>query len=428
VFSVKSSAVNLWPIEAIRHCFPGLQRTLDGRTVAFFDGPAGSQVPDSVADAVAHYLRFTNCNRGAAFATARESDAILNRAHQSLADFLGADDPDCVIFGPNMTSLTMHLAHTLAETWRPGDEILLTRLDHDANVSPWVLAAKQAGATVRHAPVNPDDGTLDHTAWQNLLSERTRFTAIGYASNLTGSVNPVGEMIAQARQVGAITFVDAVHYAPHGRISVRDLQCDFLACSAYKFFGPHEGILWGRRQLLETHNPWKLRPAPSQLPGLWMTGTQSHEAIAGTAAAVEYLAGIADWLPHGSLAPNSTRAQKLDVVFQHLIEYERSLSQVFLDGLRTVPGIRIHGISDPTRLQHRVPTFSWTFPDLAPRKAAEWLANRGLCVWNGNAYALPFTEAAHLEPLGVIRAGALHYNTIEEIQRLTAALHELRMK
>ncbi|MGV2337068.1 MAG UNVERIFIED_CONTAM: aminotransferase class V-fold PLP-dependent enzyme [Planctomycetaceae bacterium] len=257
---------------------------------------------------------------------------------------------------------------------------------------------------LRDAPVNPDDGTLDHAAWQNLLSERTRFAAIGYASNLTGSVNPVREMITKAKQVGAITFVDAVHYAPHGRISVRDLQCDFLACSAYKFFGPHEGILWGRRQLLETHNPWKLRPAPSQLPGLWMTGTQSHEAIAGTAAAVEYLAGIADWLPHGSIAPNSTRTQKLDVVFQHLTEYERRLSQTFLDGLRTVPGIRIHGISDPARLQHRVPTFSWTFPDLAPRKAAEWLAGRGLCVWNGNAYALPFTEAAHLEPLGVIRA------------------------
>jgi cysteine desulfurase family protein (TIGR01976 family) len=423
---VTNPAFNSWPIETIRRCFPGLQRTLDGQPVAFFDGPAGSQVPESVADAVAHYLKFTNCNRGAAFATARESDAILNKAHQIVADFLGADDPDCVIFGPNMTSLTLHLAHTLAETWKPGDEILLTQLDHDANVSPWILAAKQAGAIVRHAPVNSVDGTLDQVAWQNLLSERTRFVAMGYASNLTGSVNPVGEMIRRAQQVGATTFVDAVHYAPHGRICVRDLQCDFLACSAYKFFGPHEGILWGRRQLLETHKPWKLRPAPSQLPGLWMTGTQSHEAIAGTAAAVEYLAGIADWLPPGSIAPNSNRSQKLDAVFQHLAEYERVLSATFLEGLRSVPGIRIHGIGDPARLDERVPTFSWTFPDLAPRRAAEWLASRGLCVWNGNAYALPFTEAAQLEPLGVIRAGALHYNTTAEIQRFIGALHELR--
>ncbi|MFM7056801.1 MAG: cysteine desulfurase-like protein [Planctomycetota bacterium] len=419
-------AINAWPLEHIRRAFPGLTRTLDGRPVAFFDGPAGSQVPESVAQAVAHYLRFTNCNRGAAFATARESDAILNNAHQTVADFLGADDPDCVIFGPNMTSLTLHLAHTLAETWKPGDEILLSQLDHDANVSPWMLAAKQAGAIVRHAPVNLEDGTLDQAAWEQLLGERTRFAAIGYASNATGSVNPVREMIAKAKQVGAATFVDAVHYAPHGRLSVRDLQCDFLACSAYKFFGPHEGILWGRRQLLETHKPWKLRPAPNQLPGLWMTGTQSHEAIAGTAAAIEYIAGIADWLPAGSVAPQSTRSQKLDVVFQHLTNYEQTLSAAFLDGLRSVPGIRIHGIQDPSRLHERVPTFSWTFPDLDPRKAAEWLASRGLCVWNGNAYALPFTDAAALEPLGVIRAGALHYNTIAEIQRLTSALHELR--
>ncbi|MEY3173769.1 MAG: putative cysteine desulfurase [Planctomycetota bacterium] len=423
---MNTTAINAWPIEAIRNCFPGLRRTLDGRPCAFFDGPAGSQVPESVADAVANYLKFTNCNRGAAFATARESDSILNNAHQTVADFLGADDPDCVIFGPNMTSLTMHLAHTLADAWKPGDEILLTQLDHDANVSPWVLAAKQAGAIVRHAPVNLADGTLDLAAWQNLLSERTRLAAFGYASNATGTVNPVREMIAMAKQAGATTFVDAVHYAPHGRICVRELQCDFLACSAYKFFGPHEGILWGRRQLLETHKPWKLRPAPNQLPGLWMTGTQSHEAIAGTAAAVEYLAGIAEWLPPGSITPQNNRSEKLDVVFKYLAEYERFLSAIFLDGLSSVPGIRIHGIQDRSRIHERVPTFSWTFPDLTPRQAAEWLARRGLCVWNGNAYALPFTEAARLEPLGVIRAGALHYNTPAEIQRLTDALHELR--
>ena len=415
-----------WPIEHIRRCFPGLGRLQHGRPVAFFDGPAGSQVPEAVADAVANYLKFTNCNRGAAFSTARESDAILNAAHQTVADFLNADDPDCVIFGPNMTSLALHLAHALGQTWKPGDEILVTQLDHDANVSPWVLAAQQAGATVRHAPINPTDGTLDYNAWRNLLCERTRFAAIGYASNATGTINPVKAMVAHAKQAGALTFIDAVHYAPHGRLNVRDLDCDFLACSAYKFFGPHEGILWGRRELLDALRPWKLRPAPNALPGRWMTGTQSHEAIAGTAAAVEYLAGISAWLPTNCLPPNPTRRQKLDAVFSQLMQYERNLSKLFIEGLKTVPGIRIHGIQDVQRVSERVPTFSWTFPDLPPRRAAELLAEQGICVWNGNAYALPFTEAAKLEPDGVIRAGALHYNTNKEIQTLIHALQTLR--
>lgn len=421
-----SATPSAWPIEHIRRCFPGLGRLHHNRPVAFFDGPAGSQVPESVADAVANYLKFTNCNRGAAFATARESDAILNAAHQTVADFLNADDPNCVIFGPNMTSLTLHLAHALSQTWKPGDEILVTQLDHDANVSPWVLAAQQAGATVRHAPINIADGTLDHAAWKNLLCERTRFAAIGYASNATGTINPVKDMVALAKHAGALTFIDAVHYAPHGRLNVRELQCDFLACSAYKFFGPHEGILWGRRELLESLRPWKLRPAPNTLPGRWMTGTQSHEAIAGTAAAIEYLAGISAWLPRNSLPPNPSRSQKLDAVFNHLVHYERNLSTLFIEGLKTVPGIRIHGIQDVHRVSERVPTFSWTFPDITPRHAAELLAEQGLCVWNGNAYALPFTEATQLEPNGVIRAGALHYNTPEEIQTLIHALHTLR--
>lgn len=425
---MNSSALqhSTWPIEQIRRCFPGLQRLHRDRTAAFFDGPAGSQVPESVADAVAHYLKFTNCNRGAAFDTARESDALLSAAHQTVADFLGTDDPDCVIFGPNMTSLTLHLAQALSQTWKTGDEILLTQLDHDANVSPWVLAAKQAGAVVRHAPVHLEDGTLNFNAWKDLLSERTRFAAFGYASNLTGTINPVKQMIDLARQAGALTFIDAVHYAPHGRINVRDLACDFLACSAYKFFGPHEGILWGRRELLESLSPWKLRPSPNSLPGRWMTGTQSHEAIAGTAAAVEYLAAISAWLPTGSIPPNATRSQKLDAVFTHLMHYEQSLSAEFIAGLTSIPGIRIHGICENSRVQQRVPTFSWTFPELHPRRAAERLAEQGLFVWNGNAYALPFTEAASLEPAGVIRAGALHYNTTEEIQRLIHALHNLQ--
>ena len=413
-----------WPIDQIRRQFPGLARAQQGRTVAFFDGPAGSQVPDSVVDAVSHWLRHTNCNRGAAFECGRESDAVLQAAHEAMADFLGADDPDCIVFGPNMTSLAMLLSRSLADRWKPGDEILVTRLDHDANVSPWVHAARVAGATVRHVDLNPGDWTLNLDDFHAKLSERTRFLAVGMASNATGTINPVREMISAAHAVGALTFVDAVHYAPHGRISVADLNCDFLACSAYKFFGPHEGILWGRRELLESLRPWKLRPAPDALPGMWMTGTGALEAIAGTAAAVNYLASLADLLPQTS--PTLTRRQKLDLTFRAITEWERILSLEMLAGLKSVPGLQIHGITDPAQVAGRVPTFSWTFPDCSPRTVAEWLAERGLCVWNGNAYALPFTETAGLEPGGTVRAGALHYNTIEEIERLTSALRQFR--
>jgi len=413
-----------WPIDQIRRQFPGLSRTLHGQTVAFFDGPAGSQTPDCVVDAICHWLRHTNCNRGAAFAAGRESDAVMQAAHEAAADFLNADDPDCVVFGPNMTSLAMLLSHALAERWQPGDEILVTRLDHDANVSPWVHAARAAGATVRHVELKPTDWTLNLDDFYSKLSAKTRFVAVGMASNATGTINPVRQMISAARSVGALTFVDAVHYAPHGRISVTDLDCDFLACSAYKFFGPHEGILWGRRALLEELRPWKLRPAPSVLPGMWMTGTGALEAIAGTAAAINYLASLADLLPQNSDGLN--RRQKLDLVFAAITEYERTLSLEMLAGLQSVPGIRIHGITDPQQVAGRVPTFSWTFPDCTPRAVAEWLAERGLCVWNGNAYALPFTETAGLEPGGTVRAGALHYNTVEEIQRLTGALQQFR--
>ncbi|MEN9556017.1 MAG: putative cysteine desulfurase [Planctomycetota bacterium] len=421
-----SSAGTMWPLEAIRRQFSGLARVQNGVPVAVFDGPAGSQVPECVVDAVCQYLRRTNCNRGAAFATARESDRILTEAHQCVADFLGADDPDCVIFGPNMTSLTLQLSRALGRTWKPGDEIIVTRLDHDANVTPWVLAARDAGVVVHHVDLHPEDWTLDCEDYARKLSDRTRLVALGMASNATGTINPVQKMVRMAHDAGALTFVDAVHYAPHGRIQVNELQCDFLACSAYKFFGPHEGILWGRRALLESIRPYKLRPSPEVLPGLWMTGTQSHEAIAGTAAAVEYLASLSALLPGGVATATATRSEKLDVVFAELRDYERSLTEVMLSGLQTVPGIRIHGIQAPDRLDERVPTFSWTFADCTPRQAAEFLAEQGVYVWNGNHYALPFTEAAGLEPGGTIRAGALHYNSVEEIQRLVRGLRKMR--
>lgn len=413
-----------WPLTILREKFPGLRRKQDGREVALFDGPAGSQVPESVVDAVANYLRNTNCNRGAAFETAKESDAILNHAHRVLADFLGADDPDCVIFGPNMTSLTLQLSRAMAQTWKPGDEIIVTRLDHDANVTPWILAAQDRGVTIRHVELRTDDWTLDQDDFRNKLSDRTRLVAVGYASNATGTINPVQQMTELAHQAGALVFIDAVHFAPHGRIRVDQIGCDFLACSAYKFFGPHVGILWGRRSLLEEIRPYKLRPSPETLPGRWMTGTQCHEGIAGAAAAVEYLCSLDDLVSECDGRADQTRTARLDRVFRRIRDYESSLSVAFVEGLAGIAGLHIWGITDRNSLDRRVPTVSFTLEGRTPREAAEWLAARGLYVWNGNHYALPFTESAGLETGGTIRVGALHYNSREEIDRLVTALRE----
>jgi cysteine desulfurase family protein (TIGR01976 family) len=416
----------MWPIQSIRSQFAGLQRQQNSQTVAFFDGPAGSQVPERVVDAVSHYLRHTNCNRGAAFATAKESDAVLEAAHVALADFVGATDPAEISFGANMTSQTLALSRAISTSWQAGDEIIVTRLDHDANVTPWVLAARDRGVTVRHVELNSSDWTLDLDHYRSLLSERTRLVAVGMASNATGTVNPVQQMTEWAHERGALVFVDAVHYAQHGRIRVADLGCDFLACSAYKFFGPHVGVLWGRRRLLEQIRPYKLRPSPETLPGKWMTGTQCHEGIAGAAAAVDYLASLDAFAPasESSEHTDQSRSAKLDRVFQRITDYERTLSDAFLRGLAEVSGVKLWGITDLSRLHERVPTLSFTFPDVQPRQVTEGLADRGLYVWNGNHYALPFTETVGLEPGGTIRAGALHYNTIEEINRLVRALRE----
>ncbi|MAG94410.1 MAG: cysteine desulfurase-like protein, partial [Planctomycetaceae bacterium] len=308
----------VFDLRTVRECFPALDRRVDGREVAYFDGPAGSQVPQCVADAVADCMLRTNANHGGPFATSRESDERLDQAHHTLADFLGTDDPGAVSFGPNMTTLTFALSRALGRSWQAGDEILVTQLDHDANVTPWVLAARDAGATIRSIAVREADCTLDVDDFRNKLSEKTRLVAVGLASNATGTVNPVKEMARAAHEAGALMFVDAVHYAPHRLIDVVDLDCDFLTCSAYKFFGPHVGIQWGRRELLDSIAAYKLRPAPEELPGRWMTGTQNHEGIVGAAAAVEYLASLAG-------ADDAPRRQRLAESFDAIVEWENQL-------------------------------------------------------------------------------------------------------
>ncbi|MEZ6067347.1 MAG: cysteine desulfurase-like protein [Planctomycetaceae bacterium] len=408
-------------IEQIRRQFPALARVEDGRAVAYFDGPAGSQVPQRVIDAVSQHLTWHNANRGAAFASSRESDAILNAAHQSVADFLGAADPGEVAFGANMTSLTFAFSRALAKRWRAGDEVIVSRLDHDANFTPWVLAARDAGAIVHEIPIHLPEGRLDLDHYRALLNERTRLVAVGYASNLSGTVNPVEEMVAAAHKVGAVTFIDAVHFAPHRLIDVTKIGCDVLACSAYKFFGPHVGILWGRRALLESIEPYKLRPAPDALPGRWMTGTQNHEGIAGTAAAIEYLADIG----RRDSTVTKSRREALSIAFGEIEAHENRIFAPLLHAIAQRADFQVWGPRDVADMADRVPTLSITHQRFTPRELAEYFARRGLWTWAGNHYAVPFSEAAGLEPHGTLRIGLLHYNTAAEVERLLQAIDEL---
>ncbi|MDP1796897.1 MAG: cysteine desulfurase-like protein [Planctomycetaceae bacterium] len=409
-----------FPVDWIRTQFPALSRQEHGRPVAYFDGPAGSQVPQSVANAVSRYLLTTNSNRGGVFTVAQESDAIVDTAHQAAANLFGTNDPACTVFGANMTTLTLAVSRALARTWNTGDEVLVTRLDHDANVTPWILAARDAGAIVKHVDVHLEDGTLDQTSFRNALSSRTKLVAIGYASNVTGTINPIAPMIAAAKAAGALTFIDAVHYAPHGLIDVTALGCDFLACSAYKFFGPHVGLLYGRRDLLEEITPYKLRVSSNQLPGKWMTGTQAHESLAGVSAAIRYLADMGR-----RCASTDCERTALQSAFAAIRAYEQTLSERMLAGLRSLGGYRVWGLTDAARIAERVPTFSLTHARCTPKELAERLAAEGLYAWCGNHYGLPFTEAAGLEPHGTLRIGLLHYNTVEEVDRVLEALERI---
>jgi cysteine desulfurase family protein (TIGR01976 family) len=412
--------MSTFDVNACRRHFPGLLRRVHGRPAVFFDGPAGSQVPQRVADAVARCLLHTNANHGGVFATSVENDELVADAHRAVADFLNAADASEVAFGANMTTMTFALSRALAKTWKPGDEVIVTRLDHDANITPWVLAARDAGAVVRQVRFHPEDCTLDLDDFRKQLSPRTRLVAVGCASNAVGTVNPVKQITAWAHEAGAQVFLDAVHYAPHLPIDMQDWGCDYLACSAYKFFGPHLGILWGRKELLGPLPTYKLRPAPDDLPGRWMTGTANFEGIAGTWAAIEYLTDLG--CPG---VPTTVRRSALLAAYGTIIPHERFLARKLIRGLTETPGVKVWGITDPNRLTERVPTVSFTHERHTPLAVAEHLAKRGIFVWHGNFYAPSATEDLGLEPNGMVRVGILHYNTTEEVQRLLAALGEL---
>lgn len=414
-------------VETLRAEFPALARLgPDGRPVAFLDGPGGTQVPQRVIDAVVHYYTDTNANHEGAFVTSRLSDAMTADAHAAVADFLGAASPDEIKFGANMSTLTLQLGRSIGATLRPGDEVVVTTLDHEANVSTWESMAQDRGLVVRKVDVRLDDLTLDLEDLESKLSERTKLVAVGYASNAVGTINPVGEIIARAHEVGALTYVDAVAYAPHGPIDVRALDTDFLVCSAYKWFGPHVGALYGKADVLDRLPAFKVRPAVDHFE----TGTANFEGIAGTLAATDYLRDVGRSYGDVTGAPGaadaSERRRELVAGMVAIVHYERALVRRLLDGLLAIPGVTVLGITDPARAAERVPTVSVTLDPIGPRAAAEALGEAGIFVWDGDFYATGLIERlGRAETGGVLRIGLVHYNTADEVDRTLEALETL---
>jgi len=391
----------------------------------YFDNPGGTQVPQQTIDRMVNYLIETNANHEGAFPTSQASDVMIDESRQALADFLNADLPQEIIFGPNMTSLAFKLSRSLAGEFTPQDEFIVTRLDHDANIAPWMIIAAERGCKVHWLDFDVEDCTLRLDQYESLLNERTKFVAVGYASNAVGTINPVRHMVKLAHEVGAMCFVDAVQYAPHGLIDVQDLDCDFLAVSAYKFFGPHIGVLYGKQDHLERLQAYKVRPAPSEPPGKFETGTQNHEGIAGALGALEYLAALGEG--HQGERDNPTHRQpRFAYAMAAIQSYESQLTRTLIETLSAIPGVRIWGITEEGDLDRRVPTVSFTLEGWHPRDIAAALGKRGIYVWDGNYYALAVTERLGLEEHGgMVRVGLVHYNTTAEIAKLGNALEDI---
>jgi cysteine desulfurase family protein (TIGR01976 family) len=426
----------------IRAQFPSLAQTINGHPAAFLDGPGGTQVPQRVIDAISNYLRRDNANTGGAYATSRNTDAMLAEARAAMADFLNCA-ADEIVFGPNMTTLTYAMSRSFGREisgrdFGAGDEILVTRLDHDANVSPW-LALEEQGVTIRWAEIHQEDCTLDLADLASKINDRTKLVAVGYASNAVGTINPVKEIVRLAHAAGALAYVDAVHYGPHGLIDVADLDCDFLVCSTYKFFGPHMGVLFGKRKHLQRLHPYKVRPLTDAVPNRWEWGTLNHECIAGITACVDYIADLAAHVgttapgrPSSEARPLATTARRAAIVaaFEAIHNHEHGLMQRLIAGLKQITNLKIYGITDPTRFAERCPTLAVRVinqtVDQTPLALATKLGEQGFFTWDGNYYALNLTEHLDVEKSGgFLRIGLVHYNTIEEVDRLLAALRKI---
>jgi len=411
-------------IAYVRAQFPSLAQTVNGHPAVFLDGPGGTQVPQRVIDAISNYLSRDNANTDGAYATSRRTNTMLAEARAAMADFLncGADE---IVFGPNMTTLTYAMSRAIGRDLGPGDEILVTRLDHDANVSPW-LALEEKGVTIRWAEIHPEDCTLDVEDLEAKLNSKTKLVAIGYASNAVGTINPVKEIVRLAHSVGALAYVDAVHYGPHGLIDAAELDCDFLVCSTYKFFGPHMGVLFGKREHLQRLRPYKVRPLTDSVPYRWEWGTLNHECIAGITACVDY---IADLGRHASPEAVTRRAAIISA-FESIHRHEHALMNRLIAGLKKIPSVKIYGITDPSCFAWRCPTLAVRVvnqtADQTPLALATKLGHRGFFTWDGNYYALNLTERLDVEKSGgFLRIGLVHYNTTEEVDRLLEALREI---
>lgn len=404
-------------VEALRRRFPALSIEDGGRPVALFDGPGGTQVPDSVIAAVADYYRTSNANHDGPFLTSRRSDATVAAGHQAMADMLGAASADEIKFGANMTSLTFHVSRSIGATMAPGDEIVVTILDHEGNVGPWKAIAADRGLVIKTVDIRESDLTLDLATLDALLGPRTKLVAVGWASNAVGTINPVGEIVRRAHAVGAWTYVDAVHAAPHVAIDVQAIDTDFLACSTYKFFGPHAGVLYGRAAILDTLPAYKLVPAFDRFE----TGTANFEGIAGVAAAVDYLTDVG--VTHGGAGPRAPRRERIVAAMGAIRAYEMELYRHLVDGLEAIPGLTLFGITDRTRFDERTPTAALRLEGIAPRAVAEALGAEGIAIWDGDFYATGLIERLGLaDSGGVVRIGLTHYNTTAEVDRLVEAL------
>jgi cysteine desulfurase family protein (TIGR01976 family) len=413
----RTSALDLtW----VRSQFPSLSQTVNGQPATFLDGPGGTQVPQRVIDAISDYLKRDNANTCGAYATSRRSDTMIAGARSAMADFLGCD-PDEIVFGANMTSLTFAMSRAIGRELGPGDEIVLTHLDHDANISPW-RALEERGVTIRMVEIHEDDCTLDLPDLELKITDRTKLVAVGYASNAVGTINDVKKIIGLAHQRGAMAYIDAVHYAPHGPIDVPALDCDFLVCSTYKFFGPHMGVLYGKRDHLKRLEPYKLRANTNAIPQRWEWGTLNHECIAGISACVDYLADLG----RRANPAVSTRRAAVLAAYEAIQKHEHGLMESLIRGLLSIPGLKLYGISDPKRFDQRCPTVAVRIKGFTPLELATQLGDRGIFTWDGNYYALNLSERLDVEKDGgFLRIGLAHYNTVEEVERLLVALREI---
>ena len=410
--------MNDFPIDRVRREFPALSQSHDGRPRVFMDNPAGTQLPRRVVEAVSNALVDAASNYGGFFENSRTAEAIYSRSHDAMAAFVNARSSSEVVVAQSMTSLTLHMSRSLGRRFTSGDEIIVTRMDHEGDVSPWLLLAEDLDLVIRWLPFSLDTWKIEPEDLEPLLGPRTRLLALNGASNLTGSINDVTALTALARSAGAVTYVDAVQLAPHQCIDVQALGCDFLVCSSYKFFGPHLGVLWGRAELLDELPAYKVRCASDASPEKWETGTPQTELLAGLAACVDHY----DWLG-GKVGAEGSQRGRIEAAYAAAIDYEARLVTRLIDGIRAIPGTTIHGITNPNRVGERVPTVSMTHERVSPPRVAERLARDGIYVWSGHNYALEVVRHLGIdEETGVVRIGLAHYNTEEEVDRTLAAL------